>query len=67
MTLGGTVNLGFDRRKFAAVLWGRTMSDFETRLKDVSQRRLADLDSQRARARRLRVGADFEISAGRGE
>lgn len=30
-------------------------------------RRLADLDSQRARARRLRVGADFEISASGGE
>ena len=29
--------------------------------------RLGDLDSQRARARRLRVGATFEISDGRGE
>jgi hypothetical protein len=36
VTLGGTVNLGLDRRKFAAVLWRRTISDFETRLKDVS-------------------------------
>jgi hypothetical protein len=36
VTLGGTVNLGFDRRKFAAVLWSRTMPDFETRLNDVS-------------------------------
>jgi hypothetical protein len=36
VTLGGTVILGLDRRKLAAVLWRRTMPDFETRLKDVS-------------------------------
>src|ERR1700720_2156061 len=34
MTLGGASCL--DRRRFAAVLWRRTMPDFETRLKDVS-------------------------------
>jgi hypothetical protein len=43
------------------------MSDFETRLKDVSHAAWLDLDSQRARARRLRVGANFEISDGRSE
>jgi hypothetical protein len=36
VTLGGTVILGLDRRKLAAVLWRRKMPDFETRLKDVS-------------------------------
>ena len=41
------------------------MSDFETRLKRRIAHRLADLDSQRARARRLRVGANFEISVNR--
>jgi hypothetical protein len=36
VTLSGTVILGLDRRKLAAVLWRRKMPDFETRLKDVS-------------------------------
>jgi hypothetical protein len=36
VTLGGTVILGLDCRKLAAVLWRRKMPNFETRLKDVS-------------------------------